>query len=445
MLKIASLCLLLAAASSLWSQVEPSAMGGGFELDDEHMMTPPPVSRDAYPVIVGSEMRANYLSAGMVVTGAYVDNLMLITSKGPISDETYTFSPTVGFDRRTPRQGETLSYSSGFTVFQNTSQLNAVSQNASASYRFHLSPYAVLQFSDDFQQDYNLYNQGNPFTAGGVASGTGTSNSALIEPFANQLGNITSGGIDYQYGRNAMIGASGGYSFMKYSDLSNVPGLNNEDTADGSAFFSRRLAPSQYVGVTYQYSKFVTHPVDTYTLSDTVFGFYTHYFTRSFSISVLGGPEHYTSWSKKVPTRQAAWTPAVQGSFRWQSLHTSVAASFSHVVSGAGGLIGTYHSDLLSLGGQMQLARRWSAGVHADYALFKSLNSSTAVIAGYPGGHTISGGADVQHRISERVYAEFGYQHFHQSYGGITVSSAFQDSNREYGSISYQISRPLGR
>lgn len=232
---------------------------------------------------------------------------------------------------------------------------------------------------------------------------------------------------------------------MQYSQLSNVPGLNNEDTTDGSAFFSRRLAPSQYIGVTYQYSKFVTHPVDTYTLSNTVFGFYTHYFSRSFSMSVLGGPEHYTAWSRLRPTQSAAWTPAVQGSFGWQTLRTNIAASFSHVVSGAGGLIGTYHSDIGSAGGQVKLARTWSAGIHVDYALFKNLNSGPTVLQGYPGGHTISGGVNLQHRISERIYAEAGYQHFHQSYGGITVSSAFQDSNREYGSISYQISRPLGR
>src|ERR1700741_4735573 len=99
MFKIACLFLLVGATSPLWSQVEPSASGGDFELSDEHMMTPPPVSQDAYPVIVGSEERSNFASAGMVFTAAYVDNLMLINSVGPISDEIYTFAPTIGLDR----------------------------------------------------------------------------------------------------------------------------------------------------------------------------------------------------------------------------------------------------------------------------------------------------------------------------------------------------------
>ena len=51
-------CLLLSLFSQrqrpLWSQVEPSASGWWVQsLDDSRMMTPPPVSRDAYPVVVG--------------------------------------------------------------------------------------------------------------------------------------------------------------------------------------------------------------------------------------------------------------------------------------------------------------------------------------------------------------------------------------------------------
>ncbi len=42
------------------------------------MMTPPPVSGDAYPVVVGVESRSNYLDGGLVFTAAYVDNLCLV-------------------------------------------------------------------------------------------------------------------------------------------------------------------------------------------------------------------------------------------------------------------------------------------------------------------------------------------------------------------------------
>jgi hypothetical protein len=443
MLKIACICVAFFATTPLWAQVEPSASGGGFDLDDEHMMTPPPVSRDAYPVIVGSEQRSNFLSGGLVFTAAYTDNLMLVNNNGPISDETYTFLPTIGLERRTPRQGESLHYSSGFSLYQNTSELNAVSQDASAGYHFHLSPYAVISVSDNFQQNYNLYNQGNPFVSGGVSGSPGSSN-ALIAPFANQLGNSTSVGVDYQYGRNAMIGASGAYSFMKYSQLTDVPGLNNQHTTDVNAFFARRIARSQYVGLTYQVSKFTTYPIDTYTLSNTVFGFYTHYFSSSFSLSILGGPEHYTTWTPTA-AKQGAWTPAIQGSLGWQREHTNLSASFSHVVTGAGGLIGTYHSNVGGLTARVALSRRWGAGAQVNYMLFKNVHPTEAQFASYAGGHTLTGGVNIDHRLTERIFIEAGYQHFHQSYGQIAVASSFLGSNRGYGSISYQFSRPLGR
>src|SRR5579872_7022351 len=133
MLKVAFVCFLFAAVTPVWSQVEPIASGGGFELDDEHMMTPPPVSGDAYPVIVGSERRSNYLTGGVVVSAAYVDNLMVANS--PVGDETYILLPTISLDRNTPRQGETLYYNPGFELYQRSSQLNAVTQHGTAGYR----------------------------------------------------------------------------------------------------------------------------------------------------------------------------------------------------------------------------------------------------------------------------------------------------------------------
>jgi hypothetical protein len=80
-----------------------------------------------------------------------------------------------------------------------------------------------------------------------------------------------------------------------------------------------------------------------------------------------------------------------------------------------------------------------------DYMLFKNVHPNSTQVFSYAGGHTLTGGANLEHRITERIYAELGYQHLHQSYGNIAVSSSFLGSNRGYGSIFYQFSRPLGR
>jgi len=440
MLKAACLCIILTAGSSLWSQVEPSATGGG--LEDTQMMTPPPVSQDTYPVVVGAESRSNYLDGGFVFNSAYMDNLAGAQSGKPESDETYSFQSAISIDRKTPRQGESLNYSAGFNLYQNTSQLNAVSQNGSADYRFHLSKYSAVVLSDAFLQNSNLYNQANPFVAGGAPPGT--VNSVQIAPFAEQIENRSSAAVYYQYARNAMVGGSGTYSFSHYANVSNEQGLNNAGSAGFTGFYSRRLASSQYIGATYQFVKYVTHPIDTYTVSKTVLVFYTHYFTRSFSFSILAGPEQYTSWRRDV-AKQGHWVPAVQGSVGWQQPRTNLAATYSYTVAGAPGLAGAYHANTAGLNGRVLFLRRWSAGVNGTYSFLKSTDSNPALFASGSGGHTITAGVDVQHPITERLTAAAGYQRLHESYENIPAIAAFPDSNRVYFSLGFGFHRPLGR
>lgn len=437
MLKCLSICLLLISTVSLWSQVEPSATGGGFDLDDLHMMTPPPVSGDAYPVTVGAEVRSNFVSGGMVFAAAHLDNLLLPNSPKPIADETYSFLPTIEFNRRTPRQSESLAYSSGFTLYQNTSGLNGVSQDASAGYRFHMSPYAVLELRNSFSQNYNLYNQGIPIAGG--ASEAGSAGTVLIAPFENQLGNLSSAAIDYQFGKNAMIGGTGSYSFLKYSAGSQSQGLNNLDTTGATGFYSRRIGRAEYFGGIYQFQKYVTHPIATYTPTHTVFGFYTHYFTESFSLSILAGPENYYSWTPGSP-KKGGWTPAVQGSLGWQTYRWNATASYSHIVSGAGGLVGAYDANLIGLNAQMVFSRRWAIGSSGNYATFSNVSST-----GTSPGHTLAASAFLRRKVSEKLNVEAGYGYFHQRYGTATAAGASPNSNRVYLSIAYEFSRPIGR
>jgi hypothetical protein len=449
MRKISFFCLAIAVSTPAWSQVQPSASGGGYDLDSEHMMTPPPVSRQGYPATAGSEQRTNFIAGGLVFTAAATDNLMLLGNEEKTPDQTYSFLPTVEIDRKTPKDEELLNYNTGFTLYHTYSQLNGITQDATATFKYHFTPYAVVIFRDRFYQNYNSYNQGNPFTGGGVSGSPGSgapgsSDTSLIEPYANQLSNASTGAIEYQYAKNSMVGLSGVYSFLQFSGNSYIPELSDQNTTSGNAFYSRRFGRS-YAGVTYQFSKFVTHPYGSYTLTNTVFGFYTHYFTRTISISLLGGPEHYTSWTQEDPTKASAWSPAVQASVGWQVAHANLAANYAHVVSGAGGLIGTFHSDTGTVSCQYLFTRLWSASAHVDFSNFENINSAPSQFAYYSGGNSISGGIDVQRRILESVSMEAGYQHLYQSYPGVTTSSALENSNRGYISVLYHFNRPLGR
>jgi len=406
------------------------------------MMTPPPVSSESYPTTFGSESQSDFLAAGVIFSSAYVDNLMIGNTTSPVSDVTYAILPTVNLRRKTPRQAQSLVYNSGFTFYQNTSDLNAINQNAEAQYQFHPSAYSTIAIQDSFSQNSNAFNQNNPNAGGGVSGSPQSSNPLIIVPFQKQIANAVSAGLADQFGKNAMVGAAGSYAFLHYSDAGVNQGLYDSDTAGGSGFYSRRLTPKQYLGGIYQFSKTVTHPVSTYTTTYSILGFYTLYLNRAFSFSMVGGPQHYTSGASTLAT-SSAWAPSFSGSVGWQTLHTFFAVGYSKSVRGGEGLLGAYHAQAANFSGRWQMTRLWSSGLEGSYSTFSSTFKTTTTFN--QSGHSLSETVSARRIINGHLSAEAAYSHLHQSYGGVQAISSFPNSNRVYGSILYQFSRPLGR
>ncbi len=443
MLKTLLMCLAVLWALPSWSQVEPSANGGPFSMDyDTAMMTPPPVSGDHFPTNVGSEARSNYLRGGIIFTADYNDNLMQLDSTRSVSDETYSILPSVSLSRNTSRQIETLDYTTGFRIYQHTSALNNLSQTGGAHYRYRISPYIALDVQDYFNQNSNAFNQSNPYSGGGVSGSTQSPSSVLIAPYQDQITNETSGGLNYQFAKDAMIGGRGNFGFVHYPKAGDSTGLYNSKTSQGSGFYSRRLSRGQYIGGIYQYSNTVTDPVETHTTTNGFNVFYTIFVSRTVSLSVMGGPQHYTSLQPPFP-ESSAWAPNVTGSVGWQTPRTNLAATYTRAVTGGGGLLGTFKSDTASASAQWEMTRTWSSGVGFDYS--KRTSATPIFTVANEGGRSISGTISVRHRLTERLSAHAGYSHFNQSYGGISSLSQFPDSNRVFLSIAYNFTRPLGR
>ena len=183
-LSLALLCLPLA-----WSQVEPSASNGDVTTtESEQMVIPPPISVMPYPTEVGSEMRKNFWSGGLIFTAAYNDNVLPGFSPVPISDFTYFIWPTISVQQQTGRKTLSVNYAPGFEFYQKTSALNAINQNADASFQYRVSRRATFNFRDIFQQNSNVFDQ--PFVFSGTVSGSiqGPTN-FVITPYASELTN----------------------------------------------------------------------------------------------------------------------------------------------------------------------------------------------------------------------------------------------------------------
>jgi hypothetical protein len=243
---------------------------------------------------------------------------------------------------------------------------------------------------------------------------------------------------------NGMVGAGGSTAMLDYPNQTQSSNLYNSNSRGGSAFYNRRLFGTQYIGVTYRYLRILGNPQigQLEIQTHTIFPFYTAFLGKAFSLSLAAGPQYFSYAQSPFPTSHS-WTPSVMGSVGWQTEHTSLAASYSRSVTGGGGLMGAMSSNRASVSATWRMTRTWDVGSTAGYAIYK--NESPLSLSSSLGGHSVSGAVTIDHTLSDRLRMEVGYQRLHQSYGGIAAITSDPDADREFASISYQFTRPLGR
>jgi len=417
----------------------------------DRMATPPPVSGQTYPIALGSEERSNYLRAGLSFTTAYTDNALAGLAPHPISDISYSIAPVIALDETTSRMHAVLSYAPGYTFYQKTSELNAQDQNASIQFQYRLSPHVTFNATDGFHKSSNILNQVPDQSSGVVSGGVQQPNFSVVSPIANHLNNSGNIGLSWQYSLNDMIGGNGTFSNLHYLDQAQVPGLFDSSTQGGEAFYSHRVANGQYIGVTYSYQRLLAYPTEGLNETQTHAGifFYTFAPTSSrFSISLFGGPQHADTIQPadavlKLPASEfKSWVADTGGSLGWQTPTTALALSYNHMISSGSGLIGAVKLDAGTLSARQQLTRTLTASVTGSYTQNNVIGNP---LFGAYSGHTISGTISLQQVIGQHLSAQLGYTRLHQSYSNIAALSANPDTNREFITISYQFSRPLGR
>jgi hypothetical protein len=440
MLKLAVLLVMVSFATiALWSQDNETGAGTNAG-NDLQMATPPPVSGESYPSTYAGAERSNYLRAGLSFNTQYTDNLLGGTNH--VSDISYNIWPSISLDKRTGRMQLVFTYSPGFTVYQKTGSLDQANQNLGINFQYRLSPHVTLSLRDNLVKTSNVFNQPNPLEANPVPGSAQAPTVAVVAPTADQLNNNGGATLSYQLSPSSMVGVGGTFSNLHY--INPVPGLFDSNSFGGSAFYNHRLSRRQYVGANYQYQTYrgyqATGQYNTQT--HTIYLFYTVYLKPSLTISVSGGPQYAEIPQPPLPSLHS-WNPAGSASIGWHARHTNIAGSYSRIVSGGGGLIGAFHSTSANASVSRQLAPRWSAGATASYSIYKDITPFSFLTT--PGGHTLSGSATLQHSFNTHFNASVGYTRLHQSYGSIPLISNAPDTNNEWISLSYQVTRALGR
>jgi hypothetical protein len=441
------LTLALLVATTAWAQTDTNGTEPASPLIDETMLTPPPVSGQAYPTALGSEERSNYLRYGVSFNSAYTDNAL--GGSTPVSDVSYSISPTIALDQTRSTMHTVLTYAPGFTFYQRITSRDEADQNLSINVTDRLSPHVRLTAQDSLQKSSSVFNQPD-YGSGGVSGGPGGGNSPIvapISPFLNNRGNV---GVSYQFAANAMVGASGTFTNLHYYNSAEVSGLADGTSQSGSVYYSIRASKLHYFGVSYEYQRLVSSSStigESETQTHAIHFFYTLYPTSRISISVFGGPLHSNTSEgalEGVPLPPAvAWNPSIGGSFSWQGNLTNAAFSYSHTISGGGGLSGAVRSDSASLSLRRQITRSLGASLSGSYAQNNVLGSP--LFGGSNDGHSISGTGSISKQFGEHLSFQLGYTRLHQDYSNVAVLAAVPTTNRESISVSYTFSRPLGR
>jgi hypothetical protein len=422
------------------------------ENSGDRMTTPPAVSGQAYPIALTSEERSNYLRGGLSFMSAYTDNALGDSTGHPISDISYSVSPIVALDETVERLHLVIAYAPGFTFYHRFNSRNEADQNASVQFQYRLSPHVTFSASDSFQKSSNVFNTPPDFASGVVSAGAQGANFSVIAPIADRLSNSANVGLSYQFALNDMVGASGTFADLHYPDPTQVPGLYDSSSQGGMAFYSHRVARSQYIGATYGYQRLLSHPLIGVNETQTHAGLLFYSFAPAssrFSFSLFGGPQYSVTVQPSSPPQQPqavetrTWTPAGGVSLGWQRRLNSFALSYIHIVSSGGGLSGAVQLDSAVASLKQQITKTLSASVAGGYE--KTGNLGVALGGNNDNGHSISGSASLQQEFGQHLAIQLGYSRIHQSYSNVQIISTTPNTNREFVSISYQFSRPLGR
>jgi hypothetical protein len=441
------LILALLAAAPGWSQATGTGEQADNPVANDGLMTPPPVSGQAFPVVTGAEVRNNYLNFGVTAGVAYDDNVEAGYSPTPEGDTIYSIWPTITVDKSTLRLREVFNYSPGFSFYEPNSIFNESDQNASINLQYLFGAHASISLQDAFVRSSSLFNQ--PFSTGDIGGAPPLEATGALAAFANRISNATNVQLTDQSGENGLFGIAAQYGQLDYPDATTVPGLYNSTSWNGSAFASQRLSARQYLGGEVQHARIVSFlkaGTDNAVQRDNIFGFYTIYLRNSvrssLSLSITGGPEHYNVSQAPEPVLER-WVPSVTVAVGWQDHLSTLSTNYTHNVTAGGGLPGAYTADTVQAFFRRQLTPTW----HLDFSGLYSRNNNLTPTYQYsePGGHTYAASAVAEHALSRNLKFQFGYDWMDESYAGIGALARLPNSNREYGSISYQLTRPLGR
>jgi len=400
------------------------------------------------PAFSGELERGNTLRGGMSFSSGYDDNAALENGKA-VDNVSYSFAPSISLQQSQARALWDLSYNPGFVVNQRVSELNSNTQAAGLNFQYRFSQYLTFRAHDNFSFTNSPFS--DPTTEADSAPGSvlHPADASVLTPFARRVSNL--GGVDliYRAGEGTIIGGSGSSYLLNYDNLGGGPGIALIDTriSGGDAFYSHRLVPNQWIGLTYSFQRLDFNGGVEQTDSNSALLFYTITPRAHLTLSLFGGASYSQTTGQvavistlPLTASTQQWLPSAGVIVGWQGIRTGVSATFSRRVDGGGGLLGTVDRYNGSFEVRRQFAPRWMGTIGLLYDDDHPIDLTSEGTF-----RTLSATAGVQRQVGQNWTVGLNYSRVHQDYGIVSAAQLFPDHNRALLSISYFFSRPLGK
>jgi hypothetical protein len=384
--------------------------------------------------------KSNYLRGGVNVGAVYDSNPLLLPS-GTESNTSESIFPNIRIEESSSRMRWTLGYAGGLTVNQKITTQDEGSHSLNFDSQYRLSPHVNLRVAENFSMTTGFLDAGN---GTGVVAGSGGPNVSLIAPLSTQRSSMTTVETNYHFALNDLIGASGSFYDLNFTNVPVGTQLTDSETASGCAFWLHRIFRGDWAGTSYRFDRITFNGGES-----RVHSFYavdTLDLSHRFTLTGFVGPQYSENQGLlSAATSPNSWSAAGGAEGGWQSLRTSLSAGYSRSISDGAGVLGTVRLQNIHANFRRELVPGWAAALNVVHGTNQSLvlpaSSSASSI------NLTSAGISLERKVGKSIGLRLGYNHdFQEQYSASTATSSTLDAsrNRFFVTLSYQWAKPLG-
>ena len=387
--------------------------------------------------------RSNYLRGGVNVGATYDDNPLLLSSGESNTSE--TIFPNIRIEESTSRMRWTLGYAGGLTVNQKITSQNQGSHNLNFDSQFRLSPHVNLRVAEAFSLTTGFFDAGN---GAEVFTGSGGPNANLITPLSTQRSSVTTVETNYHFALNDLIGASGSFYDLHYTNVPAGTQLTDSETASGSAFWLHRIFGADWSGLSYRFQRITSNPGNSETRVHSFLAVDTLSLWKRFTLTGFVGPQYSENQGLVTgatqPTQSNGWSVSGGAEGGWQGERTSLSAGYSRSVSDGGGVLGAVNLQTVHGIFRRVLVPGWAVALTASHGTNQSITVPFATSASSI--NLTSAGISLERNVGKSIGLRLGYSHDFQEQFGLPAPTPTQDAsrNRFFVTLSYQWAKPLG-